>query len=70
VRDLLVLGQGASIGDFRSNLGVSRVYLKVNMSEFVCTSEQEIAIIRPVGIHEFTCFTFLSFSPEITILGL
>jgi len=44
------------------------VYLKVRMSEFVCTSEQEIVIMRYVGIQEFTCFhPFCPFHPEITI---
>jgi len=32
------------------------MYLKVHMPEFVYTSEQEIAIMRYVGIQEFTCF--------------
>jgi len=40
------------------------VYLKVHMPEFVYTSEQEIVIMRNVGIQEFTCFTFLPFHQE------
>jgi len=44
------------------------VYLKVRMSGFVYTSEQEIGIMRHGGIQEFTCFhTFCPFHPEITI---
>jgi len=44
--------------------------MKVRMPEFVYTSEQEIVIMRSVGIQEFTCFhLFLPFT-EIIILGL
>jgi len=49
----------------------SKVYLKVHMPEFVYTSEQEIVIMRPVRIQEFTCFHhFIPFNPESPFLGL
>jgi len=49
-------------------MSVQRHLLKVRMSDFVYTSEQEIVIIRHVGIKEFTCFSpFLLFHQEITI---
>jgi len=38
--------------------------MKVCMSEFVYTSEQEIVIMRQIGIQEFTCFTLSAFRPE------
>jgi len=52
-------------------LSVLGVPEKVHMSEFVYTSEQELVIMRHVGIQEFTCFThFCPFLPESPFLGL
>jgi len=48
------------------------VYLKVRMSGFVYTSEQEIAILRHIGIQEFTWFfhPFCPFHQESPFLGI
>jgi len=44
---------------------------EVHMSEFVYTSEQEIVIMRNVGIQEFTWFhSFYPFHQESPFLGL
>jgi len=46
------------------------VYLKVYMPEFGVHFGTGIVIMRHVGIQESPGLPFLSFHPEITILGL